>query len=223
MSTISSKAQAYLDDIKHSFFWRWIVNYKVSFLLITLVILYGLFIAIKIPKESSPDIKFGIVQISTVYPWANPVDIDDIITSKIEEKVKDLDGIDTMNSSSSLWISNITVTLDNGIDVKDFITDVRNKIDSISFPDDVKDSNVIEVSTANEILFQMILYGPRKDFSMDHLRTLAMKFKDDVKDKWGIVDVGIDGVAGDSDFDMQVQLDQTNLESSGLTVWQVLA
>jgi hypothetical protein len=67
--------------------------------------------------------------------------------------------------------------------VKDFITDVRNKIDSISFPDDVKDSNVIEVSTANEILFQMILYGPRKDFSMDHLRTLAMKFKDDVKDK----------------------------------------
>ena len=119
--------------------------------------MYGLFIAIKIPKESSPDIKFGIVQISTVYPWANPVDIDDIITSKIEEKVKDLDGIDTMNSSSSLWISNITVTLDNGIDVKDFITDVRNKIDSISFPDDVKDSNVIEVSTANEILFQMDL------------------------------------------------------------------
>jgi multidrug efflux pump subunit AcrB len=222
MSTISSKAQAYLDDIKHSFFWRWIVNYKVSFLLITLVILYGLFIAIKIPKESSPDIKFGIVQISTVYPGANPVDIDDIITSKIEEKVKDLDGIDTMNSSSSLWISNITVTLDNGIDVKDFITDVRNKIDSISFPDDVKDSNVIEVSTANEILFQMILYGPRKDFSMDHLRTLAMKFKDDVKDKWGIVDVGIAGVVGDSDFDMQVQLDQTKLESYGLTVWQVL-
>jgi multidrug efflux pump subunit AcrB len=47
-----------------------------------LIIFYGLYVAFTIPKESSPDIKFGIVSVTTVYPGANPVDIDDIITDK---------------------------------------------------------------------------------------------------------------------------------------------
>lgn len=236
MSQFSPKAQSYLEDIKNSFFWRWIVNYKVSFLLILLVIFYGLYIAFTIPKESSPDIKFGIVTIGTAYPWANPIDIDDVITSKIEEKVKDLDGISKIDSSSSLGFSSVTVTLDNGVDVKDFMADARSRIDTIAFPDDVSVPSVSEISTANEILFQMILYAPRDEFSMNHLRTLAFEFRDQVKWKWGIVDVGVEagfntngrgGAFGwwwgaDSDYDMQVQLDQTKLEGYWLTLWQVV-
>jgi len=64
--------------------------------------MYGLYIAFTIPKESSPDIKFGIVNVTTIYPGANPVDIDDVITTKIEDKIEDIDGIDTIESSSSL-------------------------------------------------------------------------------------------------------------------------
>jgi hypothetical protein len=86
--------------------------------------------------------------------------------------------------------------LDNGVDVKDFINDVRSKVDTISFPTDVNEPNVIEVSTSNEILFQMILYWPKDQFTMNHLRSLAIQFKDDVKWKWGIVDVWIDASFG---------------------------
>ena len=238
MSNLSPQAQSYLEKIKNSFFWRWIVNYRVSFLILALVLWYGLYIAVTIPKESSPDIKFGIVNVSTVYPGANPVDIDDTITSKIEEKVKDLDGIDKIESSSSLGVSSVTITLENGVEVNDFMTEVRNKVDSIAFPSEVRDTVVSEISTANEVLFQMILYWPRSEFSMNHLRTLAMRFKDEVKWKWWIVDVGIDawslgggrwwGIGWwwggtESDFDMEVQLDQTKLEGYGMTVWQVLS
>lgn len=236
MSNLSPQAELYLEKIKNSFFGRWIVNYKVSFLLIILIILYGLYVAVIIPKESSPDVKFGIVNISTVYPGANPVDIDDIITTKIEDKIKDLDGIDKIESSSSLWISSVVVTLKNDVNVTDFINDTRSAVDTIVFPDDVKTPMIQEVSTANEILFQMILYGSQDQFSMDHLRSLAMRFKDDVKGKWWIVDVGVDAsfnsngrgwaFAGwwstDSDFDVQVQLDQSKLEWYGLTVAQIV-
>jgi HAE1 family hydrophobic/amphiphilic exporter-1 len=145
--------------------------------------LYGVYIAITIPKESSPDIKFGIVNVTTIYPGANPVDIDDVVTTKIEDEIKDLDGIDSISSSSSLGLSNITITLDNGVDVNTFITDVKSNIDVLSFPDDVRSPSVIEVSTANEVLFQMILYGPKDQFTMNHLRSLSLQFKDDVKGK----------------------------------------
>lgn len=234
MSNLSNKAIDYLEDIKQSFFWRWIVNYKVSFLLIVLVVLYGLYVAVTIPKESQPDIKFGIVNVTTVYPGANPVDIDDVITTKIEDEIKDLDGIDSISSSSSLGLSNITITLNNGVDVNTFITDVKSNIDTLSFPDEVKSPSVVEVSTANEVLFQMILYGSKDQFTMNHLRSLALQFKDDVKGKWWIVDVGVDASAGqwragfgagwgtDSDFDMQVELDQNKLEWYGMTVAQIV-
>ena len=234
MSHLSDRAVSYLKEIKNSFFGRWIVNYKVSFLLIILIILYGSYSAFIIPKESAPDIKFGIVSVTTIYPGANPVDIDDVITTKIEDKIEGIEGIDKIESRSSLWVSSVTITLDNGVNVTDFINDVRSKIDTIPFPDDVKDPSVLEISTANEVLFQMIIYWPKKDFSMNHLRSLAMDFKEDVKGKWGIVDVGVDAIFGngpwgagssdgtDSDFDMQVQLDQTKLEWYWLTIWQLI-
>ena len=84
---------SYLEKIQNTFFWWWIQNYKVSFMVIGILILYWTFSLIKIPKESAPDIKFWIVQVTTVYPGANPVDIDSIITDKIYKEVKGIEWI----------------------------------------------------------------------------------------------------------------------------------
>jgi len=47
-----------VDKIEQGFFGFWIRRYKVSFLVIFLIIVAGLFSLFTIPKESSPDIKF---------------------------------------------------------------------------------------------------------------------------------------------------------------------
>jgi multidrug efflux pump subunit AcrB len=48
----------YLEKIQDTFFgWR-VKNFRVSFLLIALLIVYGSFSLIQIPKESAPNIKF---------------------------------------------------------------------------------------------------------------------------------------------------------------------
>jgi len=77
-------------SLENTYFGRRIKNYRVSFMALFLLVLYGSYSLVILPKESSPTIKFGIVQVTTVYPGANPVDIDDIITEKIEDSVKDL-------------------------------------------------------------------------------------------------------------------------------------
>ncbi len=63
--------------------------------------LYGTYALMTIPKESSPKIKFGIVQILTVYPGANPVDIDSTITEKVYSEIKDIPGVDSVDATSS--------------------------------------------------------------------------------------------------------------------------
>jgi hypothetical protein len=59
----------------------------------------------------------------------------------------------------------------------------------------------------------MIMYGDREYFTMNSLRSLAMQFRQEIINKASIVDVIIDGVADDNDYDVQVLLDQKKLEN----------
>ena len=42
---------------------------------------------------------------------------------------------------------------------------------------------VSEISTANEVLFELMLYGDSKEFTSNHLRTLAYQMADDLQGK----------------------------------------
>ncbi len=217
------KLKQYIASLEDTFFWRWIVNKKVSLMVLALIIALWAYSLIIIPKESSPTIKFWLVSVTTAYPGANPLDIDDSITEKIEEEIKDLDGIDKIESTSALWISNIIITLENGIDTQNFISEVKSKIDAVTLPEDALDPVVAELSTDNEVLFQMMLYGSKEFFSMNQIRSLAMDFAEDIKGRGSIVDVDVQWVAGDSDYDVAVYLDQGRMEDLGLIVSSVVS
>jgi len=75
----------------------------------------------------------------------------------------------------------VTITLENDIDTKDFVNEVKQKLDSLSFPDDVFDPSVSELSTDNEVLFEMMIYGSQEFFTMNQMRSLAMDMKDNLK------------------------------------------
>jgi multidrug efflux pump subunit AcrB len=77
----------------------------------------------------------------------------------------------------------VTITLDNGVDVQNFINEVKTKIDPISFPTDTKTPIVSELSTQNEKLFDLILYVTKDGFTINQLRSLAMDLKNDIKGK----------------------------------------
>jgi multidrug efflux pump subunit AcrB len=45
----------------------------------------------QIPKESTPDIQFGVIDVIVAYPGVNPEDMDSLITEKVEAEIEDLD------------------------------------------------------------------------------------------------------------------------------------
>ena len=171
-----------------------------------------------IPKESSPSIKFGIISINTIYPGVNPVDMDSLITDEIEQAVKDIKGIDKIDSVSRVWISNTTLTLDNEADVREVLTDVKAEIDKVNLPADAEDPNVQEISTDNEVMFQVLLYGDRTTFSKARLKQLSQSIKSRLDGKFWIVDIDIDGGA---EFDLQVQVNQAKAEQLWLSLSQI--
>ena len=86
---------------------------------------------ITIPKESNPDIEFGIIAINTIYPGVNPEDIDSLITEKIEKEISDVDGINKITSTSAVWVSSITVELTNGTNIRNALTDIKDSVDRV--------------------------------------------------------------------------------------------
>jgi len=82
------------------FYGFWVKNYRIGIMLVLLIGLLGISNLISIPKESSPDIKFGIIQIGTAYTGVAPEEIDTLITSRIEKEIQSIQGVDKMESSS---------------------------------------------------------------------------------------------------------------------------
>lgn len=218
-----------LNKLKKWFFAFWVINYKVSFLLIFLIIISWFFSIYSIPKESNPDIKFWIISVSTIYPWVNPTDIDSLITEKIENEIKDIEWIKKITSSSSIWISSITVELNNWVNSRDAMTDIKDKVDTIAFPEDAEDPNVSEISTSSDMMFEALLYWPRDQFSDFFLQTKAKKIKSTLEWKFGISSIDIWwaslqfswGWWWDAEYDIKVLISKEKLELLWISLNQI--
>ena len=115
-------------------FWlsNWALNNKITIYLIVLVIVgFGLYSYVSRPKELFPDINFPTVMVQTVYPGNPPVDIENLITRPIEKEVESLKGIKKMTSLSSQDASSIFIEFQPNVDIKKALQDVKDAVDKI--------------------------------------------------------------------------------------------
>lgn len=219
-----------MKNLEKWFFAFWVTNYKISFLFIFLIAVAWAFSLYTIPKESSPDIKFGIISIFTSYPWVNPVDIDSLITEKIEKEIKDIDGIKKISSSSSIWASSVNVELYNWVNSRDVMTDIKDKVDTIVLPEDAEDPSIQEISTENQLMFEALLYWPREKFSDFYLKTEAKKIQSALEWRDWIVSIDIwwlDSFKWSGawwwadDYEIKVLISKEKLENLGLSLSQI--
>ena len=184
----------------------------------------------QIPKESSPDIKFGIISITTPYSWVNPSDIDSLITEKIEQEIEDIEGISKITSNSSVGVSSVTVELENGIETRDVMTDIKDRVDTLSFPTDADDTRVTEISTSNELLFEALIFASGATLDNFALTQKARQIQSALEWKNGIASVDIWGNWGDAfagwgswawDYEIQVRISKEKLELLDLSLAQI--
>lgn len=83
-------------------------------------------------KEENPEVTFGTVTISTVYPGAGPEEINTLISRKVEEAVSGLNGQTELTSVSQEGISTVTVNFDVGTNMDVALNDIRQKVEGIS-------------------------------------------------------------------------------------------
>ena len=113
------------------------------------IIIFGLVAYNSLPRESSPDITIPYVFITTQYSGVAPEDIEQSITIPIEKKLKGLEAVKKIKSSSTEGLSSIIIEFMAGTDIDEVLTKTKDKVDLAKqdLPADLEDDpEVIEIN-----------------------------------------------------------------------------
>ncbi len=228
---IKNRKKELQDQVASGFLGFWIKNFRLSYLATAVVVLLGFLAIVQIPKESMPEVDLGMVTITTVYPGANPEDIDSQITEKIYDAIKNIDGIDSITSSSSLGVSSLQISGKTGYEIKDIRNDIQSKIETLTFPSDAHDPSVNTIETNANMAFSMYIFEKNNNATTDELMAKAVALRDHLKNLSQIDTVsvaynpaiasGIGSSADDSKYEVEILIDHKALEAHGLTLSQI--
>src|SRR6056297_1354493 len=84
---------------------------------ILVVVLIGAIALTRLPMDLTPDIEIPFLMITTSYSGASPEEVEELVTRPIEQSVAVLDGLDTLNTTSSEGFSRVMLQLNYGTDL----------------------------------------------------------------------------------------------------------
>lgn len=125
------------------------------------VIMFGYIGYTKMPANLMPDIEVPVVMVTTQWAGANPQDIDEQISEKIEEKLSAVSNVKSTMSVSQESVSMVVAQFEFGTDLDEILNDIRSKVDSVqsSLPSDVTKSTVLKIDMNAQAIGQLVIAG----------------------------------------------------------------
>jgi multidrug efflux pump subunit AcrB len=188
-------------------------------LIIMFVLIAGMYSYNTIPRETEPTVDIPMATVTTVWPGASSIDVEKLVTDKLEKEIKNLDHVKEYKSQSLSGISAITVEFEVDSDKQVNIQKLRDKISDATpklpgtLPDD---PSVSEVSLSDVAVVNIALSG---DFSWSELKRFAETLEDEFSGMTGVKDVNLLGVPED---EVHVSLDPNKMDALDLSVAEVL-
>jgi multidrug efflux pump subunit AcrB len=156
-------------------------------LLSVFLIIAGLSSLLHLKREAFPPVSFDVVTVNTYFRGADSEKVERLVTTALENELKEVNNIEEMVSSSNDDVSLIYLKISS--DVKDknkVVNDIQRAVDRVSsLPHDVDERPIVTEITSGQI--PVIKVGLSGNLSEFKLRELADHLKDLLE--------GIDGVS----------------------------
>jgi multidrug efflux pump subunit AcrB len=160
-----------------------------------LVLLAGGIFAFTLVREMFPESRPNKIAIIAVYPGVQPPEIEKAITIKVEEAVRDIEGVEKVNSTVNEGFSTTIISLLNEVDDVDSVMQmVKNDVDALQdLPDDLEKITVTKLVPKLPVIM-VAVYG---DGNEADLKRAARNLRDDLLLLPGVSDVQISGMRDD--------------------------
>jgi len=173
----------------------------------------------KLGLELMPQMDVPYITITTIYPGANPGQIETDIAKRIEDQVVTIDGLRHVSSACMENICQTMLEFEMDMDVDIAATDVREKLDLIraDFPQDVEDPKILKFDINAKPVVNMALTG---DVPLDELYDYA---DNTLRDRLTVI-AGVANVEliGGAKREVHVMLDRERLGAKGLSSMNVV-
>lgn len=161
--------------------------------LLVIIVVAGIYCYVTLPRESFPDITIPYVFVTTNYEGVAPEDMEELITILIERKLKGIDNVEEIRSTSAEGMSTVAIKFLPKVDLDDAVQKVRDKVDQAKndLPADLADDPVIqEVNFSDMPVIRVVLSGP---LSLRRLQSLAEDLQDEIESITGVLEARISG------------------------------
>ena len=194
-------------------------NKLFMFLSTIFIFLAGIFSLLSLKRDSLPNVEIKQLVISTTFPGASPEDVELRVTYPIEEKIKEVDGIDEVRSVSRNSVSDIDVRID--LDDKDpdkIIADVRRAVDSVqNLPVQVTEKpRITERKSGSFPIFDISIYGGKTE---NDLQQYAIFLEEELEKVEGVARVD---VFGKRDHEWHILLNPEKLNKNTIDIFDVI-
>jgi multidrug efflux pump len=202
---------------KGSIFGFFIKNYRFTYLILISIVAMGFFALFSLPREANPEIKVPFAVVNTFLPGGSPEDVEDLLTNKIEDKIKNVEDLKQFDSTSGNGLSSIFVEFVAEADLQQSFQKLREAVDRAGpeLPSEAEAPVVTEIRFND---FAIVTYSLVGDCSREILESCTDNLKSALEDVDGVSKVE---VVGKPDREFQIIVDQSKLASFNLSISQI--
>ncbi|MBB6213970.1 multidrug efflux pump subunit AcrB [Anaerosolibacter carboniphilus] len=187
---------------------------RVTLFLAVVIAVVGAYSYYLLPRQENPDVSVPVAMIITPYPGASPNDVKELVTSKIEDELAELDGYDKTIGVSKEGVSIVVVMFQDYVDSDKALQDVRNAVVDVqsdmpggALPSQV-DTDLIDTAG-------IIISLSGENYTYEQLASFGELFEDKLASIEGISKFSIEG---ELDKEVKVDIDVAKLNQLGISI-----
>lgn len=186
-------------------------------IVLVLIFLAGGIAAMSMIRENFPEFSLDMITITVPYPGADPEEVEEGVSRKIEEAIEGLEGVKQYTTRSMENVGTTLIEVKENYEVNTVLDRVRSKVDAIStFPVDAEEPVITEITLKDPV---MLLYLSG-DMSERRIKEWAERIKDEIQQ---IPSISQAAIFGARDYEIAIEVSEERLREYGLTFERVVA
>lgn len=181
-----------------------------NLILVFFILVGGLSLS-SMKKSFFPERESHYINVSVYYPGASPVEMEEGVTSRIEEAVRAIPGIYEINSVSSENNSKVTIEIEPRYDIDEALIEVKNAVDGISSFPTAAERPIVAKSRTTSPAARLLVTG---EVDLMTLKSYAQQIEEDFLSSGYMSQVSISGFP---DLEISVEAHEEDMLRYGFT------
>lgn len=188
---------------------------KFAIWLLTIIIVFaGLYSGLTMKQETLPNISIPYLSVTTIYPGAAPEGVVNDVSKPLEQKLRNVDGVKTITSTSLENASSIQIEFDYGTNLDNATAAVRESLNEVSLPDNAQKPSISRFSLSSMPVVSLSLSNGDSEDLEELTRIAENDIRPALEDVEGVASIQI---SGQYVKEVSLKFNQEKLKQYGLT------